>query len=631
MRGATARELEIAESGNYLLVDEAFRGVPRAKLISGASGERAVAAQVEELASLKEAGVSGGDVLVVCASMQEARAFAAKARERLGEAWASCVGVTAAREIALDVLSAPEAAAVTGRRFPDGTVRVLSDYEFDFVLEDLKTMGSRPRRLREILKFLFHGLSELADECEGWLVTVEERDVLAFVRDELRFLQAAAEPELANLASKVLRASSEVRERFSVDHVLVCDYQNMSRASQLSCHALAAESIVVAGDESACVKVLEEYPHALGMREFLRVNRCAEVEEVNAGRAGLARETLRASMQSQPTPIDEFKAVADAVCERLDAGAAPELVGIACFHPLWARRISAELSGRGVAVASSTGPLRLRGDVRSLESSDGLRVACLLRLAACQSDSAAWRCWWGFGDYLVKSNYFVELRRAMQQRDPDAALSGLLDGSLAWPEGYSPEHGARVELSAAYRWGAEAARACSGKRGLELLQFAARECRCAGDAVPGVFLRALEVLGEGASAADFVAYFQNEQLLPSFDFGGRVSVASPELLCGMGFDTLVLAGFVNGMFPERRVFDLTQVTIDQQKRLQAENDRRFALLLDAASDEVVASVFEAVPLDEADALGVKVDRIMAVGEGRVAAVSPSAYAKELPL
>ena len=435
-----------------------------------------------------------------------------------------------------------------------------------------------------------------------------------------------AEPELANLASKVLRASAEVRRRFAAKHVLVCDYQNMSRASQLSCHALATESIVVAGDELACVKTLEDYPYAMGIREFLQINPDAEVRRVDTG---TARVAPRASMQSQPTPIDEISAVADAVCQCIDAGTAPDRIGIACFHPLWVHRVSAELARRGVATASAAGPLRLKGDVRSLESSDALRIASLLRLSVCQDDSAAWRCWWGFGDYLVKGNYFVELRKAAQKENPQASFFDILDGTCPWPAGYRPEHDVRAELSAMWDWGRKAVRACAGKTGSALLQCAARECLCEDGALPDVFRRMLGVLGENADAADFVAYFQREQLLPAFKFAGCVSVALPELLCGMEFDVLILSGFVNGLFPESRVFDLTQVTIDQQKKLRAEDDRRFMALLDAASNRVIASVFETMLLDEAYALDVKVNRIAFADEGRMAVVSPSTYTREL--
>ncbi|MCF0120597.1 MAG: hypothetical protein HUJ65_03070, partial [Oscillospiraceae bacterium] len=92
------------------------------------------------------------------------------------DALAACVGsevatvveITTTRELALEMLAEPEASALIGRTFPEGKPRMLAAYEVDFVLEDLKTIGMRAKRLREVLKFLYRGWTELADESPAW-------------------------------------------------------------------------------------------------------------------------------------------------------------------------------------------------------------------------------------------------------------------------------------------------------------------------------------------------------------------------------------------------------------------------------------------------------------------------------
>ena len=112
---------------------------------------------------------------------------------------------------------------MVGLTFTSGRVRILSAYETDFVTEDVKTLGTRPKRLRELLKFLYRGLTELSDEDPDWLFMAEEIETIEFLTEELSYLGAVIEPQISNLATKALRMDRAVLEHARRRQVFVLD------------------------------------------------------------------------------------------------------------------------------------------------------------------------------------------------------------------------------------------------------------------------------------------------------------------------------------------------------------------------------------------------------------------------
>jgi hypothetical protein len=611
-KGVAAKEGRTADLKDYVTLDSAFCQVKQAVRILGSDNNSKTSALIERILVLVDAGVKPTDIRVVCASSAVCLDFTERLRRHQGLGQPDVtdgIEVTTTRNLALQVLSTAEAQAVIGRRFCNGRARLLSAFEMDFIREDLKTLGNRPNRLRELLKFLIRGLTELADESKDWLISQEERETLAFLRSELKFLQGVIEPELSNLTGKVLRVCDTAQERYVKPHIFVNDYQNLSRASQLLCHLLTTDSITVLADPSVCVEVYDSYPYAEGIEEFLRINPGAETQVLEKKESPFEVETW-----NWEVPDNELVGVPDRVSELLAVGEAPENIAVVCFHPQWFNRIMCGLRARGILARGLYQPLILRGDVRHLGRSLPLRMVTALRLLAEPYDSMAWRCWVGFGDHLALSGAFVKAREEAEAENPDVVFADVLVQREEWKQS------------------ADLIEGCADKRGRELLEHLAQALSVSSDAkVPPVFAPLLG-LGEDATPTDMLALLEQKQFFPQFSTVQGVTIASLETLAGLSFERIVAAGFVNGFFPLRSYFDLVEAAINNQKNIAEKEKQRLGLLTSAISEKLVLSSFNRVEQKTAERLRLKSDRIVLDEDfRRISMVSLSVFADQITI
>lgn len=578
--------------------DAAFvrEGAALLMLEDAASGRAAaLAAQVEK--ALDE-GVRAQDALVVCADPSSA----SRLRHLMG---AAGVAVVTGRELACDIVARPEARTATGVAFTSGRARVLGAYEADFVVEDLKTLGARPKRLRELLKFLYRGWTELLDEDPEWLFTVEEIDTFEFLAEELAYLGAAMEPQLGNLATKALRLDPELRAAVERRRLFVLDYQNLSRASQLLCQLVAGEGLVAVADGTACAEVCESYPYLAGIEDFARLNPAARVE---TGR-GTGDEPVR-SERVWATPQDEVAGVADAIAAEVEAGEDPSGIGVMALHPWWAQRIGQALEARGVPANVWYGPLKLRGDVRDLDRSLALRTATLLRLLADPHDGVAWRSWFGFGDYLTRSNLFAEMRKGRRDDVYPADVRRDLE-AFGYDLGYDLD---------------PLLRTAAGLRGPELLGCLVQTLAGEDASVPPA-LRFLLGLGLDADAGQMVAELDRRQFFAGIPERAGVVVSSYAPMAGLDFFRVYAVGFVNGLFPSGAFFDLTQVSISKQEKLRERDTRTARAMARLGREGLCVSRFECAGREFAERCGLKQARIFAADDDGTQAseAEPSIY------
>lgn len=434
---------------------------PTAVLIEGGVGCGKTAALVARVSELLEGGTAPEDMLVLAATPDAARAFAARLADVAGER-ARAVEVACARDVALGLLASEEGRAFSGR-----AGRLVTPVELGFIMEDMKVSGLKQRRLREMLKFFYRNWTELAgsaDDDDSWLIPGEEADTHALLKDVLHFTGGILEPEASAMAVRFLLGRSDVLAGAQRAHVFVDDYQMHPRASQHLANLMARDSIIVAADPVAVVEVFESYPFGEGIDEFTQTNEECERIVLNASRAcpaaARAASRLRASLDAGTTalgdtetegdapspsqnassaaldtaetpaipdraaaaasftaletadPAAEMDAVANAVQTALEAGADPSSVYVLAFHPVWERRVARALEARGIAAAT---PIRSRvaaGDYRDLDRCAAARLLTALALIADAHDALAWRAWCGFGDYLANSAAFADMRAA---------------------------------------------------------------------------------------------------------------------------------------------------------------------------------------------------------------------------
>jgi hypothetical protein len=490
-------------------------------------------------------------------------------------------------------------------------------------MEDLKTTGIRPRRLRELVRFIFRRWSEFSEDADGSLITIEEQDVNDFMRKEQDFLEGFFEQYLSNYAVKLLNSDAGLTSKMAKGHILVSDYQALSRASQLFCHMLATTSITVFAHETGAVEVLEPYPYAEGLAEFLQINKTSEktylapgddCEDSSARKpSGFAKvnnlsgEALQIAQIAWETPDAEYRGIAAQVESLVFNGLDPNKIAVVGMHPLWRTNITAYLKELELPVTTVNDKLSLRADIRDLEQSIALRVVTVLRLLANPKDSMSWRSWIGFGDYLAKSNVFVDERRHAQELSAEAVF---FDTVSQWPGWHEKQ---------------EYLSSCADKKGKDLLAYLTGTLSQSVDGDVGIpyCLWPLLRLGEDASPASMIAWLEERQFIPCSTGKRGITVLAPNMLVGLDFDEVLAVGCVNGFYPQKDFFDLTRITVNQQKRIQQEDRRLLNVILNAANRCVTFSYFKSIKFIEADRLRIKTNRIIMQDNHRIAQVSLS--------
>ncbi len=625
-----------------------LRTAPEARLYKGAVGTGKTSALVALAAEKVAAGVPAESILVFAATPDAA----AQLKGRLADAGAGAVRVTTPREFCLEVLATPEAREATGR-----DPRLVSSFEQAFIMEDMKVSGLKIKRLREMLKFFYRGWTELAAEDPEWLITSEEEAVHGMLKSSLDFTRSLLEPEVAALAWSYLSSHEDALAAVAVDHVLVDDYQQISRASQFVANLVAKESLTAAADPLACVEVYDSYPYGEGVAELeaagaavTELTECylcgaslhaASVlaAELDEGAVALGNpNNLDAATSFTEFPadssMDEFASVARRLGELREAGIAPEDVYLLTFNRAWAKQLKRYLVGEGIAVDSAFDGRLNAGDYRDYARCAPARVVTALQLAADPTNALAWRCWIGFGDYLGNSASVAEVMAWAKERGLD--LTAALEQLASMDEGaVSLISAGGNRLVAAYRSGLGVIEAVQGLSGMDLIRRLVAAVNATAPAsiqeaiIPEKVEEAVMALCApvpGAATAPIVAATVTERLTDSRLAGGEgVRMGEGAHLVGSSPKALLVCGFDNGFIPCRDYFDTTVVTLEKQEKMHKEDTRFLYTMLGKATDQLQVSYFTNIDLVGAERLKLKVDRIRLKNGQRMARLTPSEF------
>ncbi len=567
-------------------VVEAVRGGAGAVAVHGGFAAGKTYALAFAAAELVRSGVPAEDILFAVARRSQA-AYAQRVLAGLGVGDISPQGVL---EVACDVLGTEPARAFTGRR-----PRIVLDFEQAALEEDLKTLGTQPRRLRELSKFLFRGLVDLEDRDPNWLITVEEKDTLALMRASLSEQGAMLACEAANLACGYLESDSGAqtpRRRY----VLADGYTSMTKASQRLLDLLASDCLVASGSVDDPGAGNERHPFSQGL-DGLVDRRGGEAVVVDLGDASICKARLANVVW--PAPADEISGVAGWIAARVAQGVRPGEIAAVVPNQVWGRRLAAAIAERGVACMRVAVGEPFKGDPRNAARNAAQKQLCLQEIALDKTDLLAWRCWCGFDDALLASQAWKELRTWA-----NTSGKGLADALLGLANlDVSP--GAPLPFPAAARL---AERVQDGL---------AQAHRFEGEADP-----------------EAIAQTRAQALDPALpDRDEAVVIAAEDVLCGTHVRHVVACGLVDGFFPghdcfnERMPPDVKQRNLDRGRIV-------FNRLLRAGVDECVLSRFDHEWLVDAEPARMEIKRITAQPQGRLAAIRPSTYlqecARELP-
>lgn len=627
------------------LVNEiaAFDG--RIAKISGPVRSGKTEALIRRAAACIAEGCAPGDILIETSTAEAARL----ARRRLAAALhavgvadadtaAEAVVIATAQQICLAVLETPEARAATGRN-----PRVLAPFEYNFFLEDMKTLGTPIRRLRSVLNHFKAQWCALAPEDE-WVTPGEERETLDHARRLLTATGAMLADEVAYLCGTYLQSDAGAAARQQFAHVLADDFQNLSLAQQTCLCLLARDQVIVAGNSDETVACATDFPAPEGFDTFDTLRRgvttftletafgnpnitdfCDRVAATGnqdaltaATREGVIRDIATVKWN---TPDDEFNGVTRYLFATNAENPEALQSDICLVAPTkqWAHAFSQMLAKRGFAT-SVLGFERLAGDPRDLNRAKALVAYTSLNLLADPEDLFAWRAWLGFGNYLTYSDGWNFLLNWCDEHEK-GIFDALEAASAARSAGDAEPFPRGERLAERYDAGRKLIAVHSARRGHALLaavgaeglrDFAALSVRIVGD----------------EDAATLYALVRETQFNPVHEDDPRaVRVSSYEQMCGCGYRAVYAVGCVDGYVPARDAFEVVSTDADRAQVLE-DSRRTFVAGVSKASDTLMFSTFSKAPLELAERTKMQVSRVRMEAGERVATLRPTCFLEQ---
>ena len=564
--------------------------------------------KTEALLRLARESAAQGSVLLLVAQPQDVPA----AKRALGT---DDVAVMTPRELALDILAAPEARAFTGRE-----PYLLTPGEEDIVTADLQTCGMDGKRLREMYKFFKKSFTELADAEEGFIVSAEEQKVMDLHTELMAGMRGLLECEVSAQAVKFLRhadaaggADAAAAEAFAYDFVLMDDAELLSAASQELAARVARRGFTAAGNPDVAVPAFESYPAPAAFAAFAEA--AAAVERLDA--------PAKPAVEHLPfaTPEKELLGVAAKVAELIEAGVAPEDICVAAPNRTWQKNLVTALKHTGIATDGLTAPSAFTITTGEPAKSVPSRALTALALVVNPKDSGAWRMWCAFDDLMAETVAFQTVRENLRGRDlpvPVVLERYMLDTP-------NEESALRVDRDLARAW--DLITACEGLTGPELIETIGMQLGERNAKGFKTFAK-LAAAKQGETAATLYAHVRRALSLPATE-GRGVFVGLYNQVVGLAPRVLMLPGFVNGFFPDVRYFDDTANSIEKRRKMHDADVALLSRVTGAARERILVSTFSETELESANLLRVKIDRIRFRNERRVCSIPASDFLEEL--
>lgn len=614
----------------------AFDG--RMAKITGPARSGKTEALVRRCAKLIESGADPSGILVETPCASAARSFRHRLKKALPESLheaADAIATGTALEFCVETLASPRAVEATGR-----TPRLLTSAEYNFFLEDMKTLGMPLRRLRGMLDFFYQQWSDLVPE-ENWLVG-EERSVADHAIRHLKARGAMLVQEAPALCVSYLKseAGEEARQRYS--HVLCDDFQNLTHAEQTALCLLAKDQIIVAGNPNETVSSAKG-ANPEGFVKFDALRRGVETFALTAcyasqaaGRMGnelcahgAMDESLKAtSFEGEPgsamsikwtTPEDEINGMTKYIRSFFDGSELHESrTCIVVPNKRWARMVEKILRKRGFSVSSCGATAGIGGDPRNAARAKALIAYTKLNLLAEPKDMTAWRSFCGFDNHLTNSDAWLSLLNWADENGL-APYDALEKASQAEEE---PFLRAKA-LTEPFKAGKEFIEKNSRRRGFALL-------RAIGGEGLAEFSDVADMLEGDEDAARLYAMERAAATDPVYpDDPHTIHISSlASLANGQDYDNVFFLGCIDGFLPRRDAFEV--VSTDEERTAVLDSDR-MALYkaLGKANDRVVFSTFSKADLEIAERTKMQVVRVKSESGERVAILRPSSYFTEI--
>lgn len=546
---------------------------------------------VEELAVL--ARNAEETTLVCCATPELLNTFKAQAAAA-GIPMQSNIQFATVADIAARVIATPEARQATQR----GS-HVLCEYEERVLLEDMRTITMKGKRLKELLGFLYRQFSEVMTPQE-WDATVEEQQVMELLYKNLNFTGGVLRYELASVALQALNANPQLSERFAWDNVIVDDYALLSRGLQLCAAAFARKTLVIASDVIGARTAPLPFPYLRGLGEFVDANPSASVVELSTSYqpaqivqglehlrqepsiavekspalAGVDAQEPAMKLQEADDMGGELGLIARCV---QDAQARGESVAVVGTNNIWRSNAMRALESLGMKVQLPAKRINVK-DFSDEHQAARIRKDALAQLQHDSRDGVAWRTVLAAGDYVARSVGVTQLRTLAGEQGLDmlATLEGIAAGSIE----LGAEQEALAELAQIYEQALAELQAQAGEQGA-----------------------VTATVSDDANAANTD---DSSKATPS---SAAVLLCRPEELFGTQVDHVVFGGFVDGLIPKRDYFDSSKILGARKLRMEAYNAELMHMVLGRANKSITFTAFTHASLPVAERLELRIDRI----------------------
>lgn len=607
--------------------------------------------------ALVEDGIAPNSILVEVSSALSAQAFRGRLRAVMGQKEdADKVRIATAKELCVEVLSREDALAATGRR-----PRLLSSAEYNFFLEDMKTLGQPVRRLRKMLEF-FYARWSLLEEERDWLEPGEESKARAHAAKLLEGYGAMLSQEAAYVCAHFLNSDAGASARGSYAYVLCDDYQNLSHAEQTCLCLLAGKQLIVAGNPNQEVSKRGEHPYARGFVEFETLRRNVQVFElaqtygasevaafsnalcahgsmngeilskepgaVACSHGEINEDGASSALPDAPavmcvkwsTPEDELNGLTKYIRALADEEGEGSEGGMCIVVPnrRWARIVQRMLEKRGFMASCAPVAGGIGGDPRELDRAHALIARTKLALLANEHDGVAWRCWCGFGNHLTNSDAWGGLVSYAAQKglSPLETLSAL--GDVIQKLGSEPFSRASV-LAERYKSGRAFIEKNASRKGFALLRALGAE-----DLFEFLDVSALMEGDESAEQVEkLMRAWESDPVFP--DDPRVIRIASYESMTGIEADWVFAIAAVDGFVPVRDAFEVVS-TEEDRNALTNEQRRLFYNAVSKARKHLVISYFAKAALELAEQSKMQVVRVRAEEQGPSGQEGPKGFA-----
>lgn len=627
----------------------AFDG--RLAKVEGAERSGKTQALVARCAHLIQNGEAPASILVAVTNAFAAQAFRKRLRRALPAnliGAALSVRVCTALDAAVSVLDQPAAREATGR-----VPRILNSAEYNFFLEDLKTIGEHPRKLRSMLGFLDRKMAGYEPR-EEWNAGTAADNLLAYATRILKLRGAMLAGEAPMLAADFLKSDAGEGARGSFAYVLADDFQNFSHAEQTVLCLLADKQIMVAGNPNQMMSKRGNHPYIEGFLKFEAVRRdvevfhlqgafgnpqiialadalCTEGDMDSAYIAGSATPIERAAgaeglpqgVQSIKwnTPEDELNGLTKYLRKLMDGqeDAREALTCVVVPNRRWAVMVEKMLRRRGFNVSAAGAVGTLAGDPRDSTRSRALVAYTKLGLLADPTDMIAWRSWCGFDNALTNSDAWMGLQD-FAEAEGLTLYQALQQVGNAGFGAKEPFLRART-LAEKWRSGQDFLEKNATRRGFGLMKAIGAEGISEFEAV------AADMVGD-ETAKSLLELEQAAISDPVWTEDPHVvHICLPQNLCGTEYDNMFVVGCIDGFFPQRNAFEVIS-TDGERNRIMDSERRDFMGGVAKAKHLLVLSHFSKAELELAERTKMQVVRVKSENGKRMAIVRPSCFLSE---